>query len=55
MEKLNLKRVYVYLVMIVLMLPFVLFFVMPTTETTENKKLSEFPTLFEGEDFNASF
>ena len=55
MEKLNLKRVYVYLVMIVLMLPFVLFFVMPTTETTENKKLSEFPTLFEGEDFNVDY
>lgn len=56
MDKKNvLIKVYIATVFIILALPFVLFFVMPSNSTTENKKLSEFPTVVSNGNFNVNY
>lgn len=44
-EKVDLYKVYIVLVMLIMVIPFAMFFVMPSTSSTENKKLAEFPSL----------
>ena len=44
-EKVDLYKVYIVLVLLIMVIPFAMFFVMPSTSSTENKKLAEFPSL----------
>lgn len=54
-KKETLAKAYVIAVVIVIMIPFALFFVFPSTKTTENKALSDKAALFKNGSFNVNY
>lgn len=54
-KKETLAKAYVIAVVIVIMIPFALFFVFPSTKTTENKALSGKAALFKNGSFNVNY